>query len=114
MVRGLASAKPPAEMRTGGRQAGRMENGAEQEVEEVGRKKEEAGGRQGGRSMAEEAGGERREGGNGGERGGEEADGRREQEAGGEAATEKKPGKSELKYEKKLTVCVEQLCQWEN
>ncbi|KAK0132144.1 Zinc finger protein 862 [Merluccius polli] len=50
-------------------------------------------------------------------------DGRREQEAGGEAAggssgggsssrkeatAEKKPGKIELKYEKKLTVCVEQ------
>ena len=123
MVRGLASAKPPAEIRAGGWQAGRTENGAEQEVEEVGRKKEEAGGRQGGRSMAEEAGGERREGGNGGERGGKEADGRREQEAGGEAAggssgggsssrkeatAEKKTGKNELKYEKKLTVCVEQ------
>ena len=61
MIRGLASAKPPGEMSAGGQRAGGAENGAGREVEEDGKKKGEAGGLRGGRSIAEESGGERRE-----------------------------------------------------
>ncbi|CAL8282733.1 unnamed protein product [Boreogadus saida] len=108
MIRGLASAKPPGEMSAGRQRAGGAENGAGREVEENGKKKGEAGGLRGGRSIAEEAGGERREGESGGDGNGKAAGGGQEQEqvAGGEAVDGTR--KTERKYERRLTVCVEQ------
>ena len=102
MIRGLASAKPPGEMSAGGQRAGGTVNGAGREVEEDGK----AGGLRGGRSIAEESGGERREGESGGDGNGKAAGGRHEQVAGGETVDGIK--KIERKYERRLTVCVEQ------
>ncbi|CAL8326311.1 unnamed protein product [Boreogadus saida] len=106
MIRALASAKPPGEISAGRPRAGGTENGAVREVEEDGKKKEEAGGLRGGRSIAEEAGGERREGESGGDGNSKAAGGGREQVVGGEAVD--RTSKTERKYERMLTVCVEQ------
>ncbi|CAL8372758.1 unnamed protein product [Arctogadus glacialis] len=106
MIRGLASSKPPGEMSAGRQRAGGTENGAVREVEEDGKKKEEAGGLRGGRSIAEEAGGERSEGESGRDGNSKAAGGGREQVVGGEAVD--RPSKTERKYERRLTVCVEQ------
>ena len=75
-------------------------------MEEDGKKKGEAGGLRGGRSVAEELGGERREGESGGDGNGKAAGDGQEQAAGGDTVDGIR--KTESKYERRLTVCVEQ------